>query len=98
MPDDCSLEDIQYHLYVIQKVRNGLEIADNQWTLSQEEVAQQLGKWLTECGNYRLEPRPHGIPPINTVETHVGPQQGACKCGEYLTFKRCIPILHGGQS
>lgn len=48
MPDDCSLEDIQYHLYVIQKVRNGLEIADNQWTLSQEEVAQQLGKWLTE--------------------------------------------------
>lgn len=48
MPDDCSLEDIQYHLYVIQKVRNGLEIADNQWTLSQEEVAQRLGKWLTE--------------------------------------------------
>ena len=28
LPDDCSLEDIQYHLYVIEKVRNGLEIAD----------------------------------------------------------------------
>ena len=48
LPDDCSLEDIQYHLYVIGKVRNGLEIADTQGTLSQEEVEQRLGKWLTE--------------------------------------------------
>ena len=48
LPDDCSLEDIQYHLYVIEKVRNGLEVADTQGTLSQEEVEQQLGKWLTE--------------------------------------------------
>ena len=47
LPDDCSLEDIQYHLYVIEKVRNGLEIADTQGTLSQEEVEQRLGKWLT---------------------------------------------------
>jgi hypothetical protein len=48
LPDDCSLEDIQYHLYVIEKVRNGLEVADTQGTLSQEEVEQRLGKWLTE--------------------------------------------------
>ena len=48
LPDDCSLEDIQYHLYVIEKVRNGLEMADSQGTLSQEEVEQRLGKWLTE--------------------------------------------------
>ena len=48
LPDDCSLEDIQYHLYVIEKVRNGLEIADTQGTLSPEEVEQRLGKWLIE--------------------------------------------------
>ena len=48
LPDDCSLEDIQYHLYVIEKVRHGLEIADTQGTLSQEEVEQRMGKWLTE--------------------------------------------------
>ena len=24
LPDDCSLEDIQYHLYVLEKVRKGL--------------------------------------------------------------------------
>ena len=28
LPDDCSLEDIQYHLYVLEKVRAGLEAAD----------------------------------------------------------------------
>jgi hypothetical protein len=48
LPDDCSLEDIQYHLYVIEKVRNGLDIANSQGTVSQEEVEQRLGKWLTE--------------------------------------------------
>jgi hypothetical protein len=48
LPDDCSIEDIQYHLYVIEKVRNGLEAADSQGPVSQEEVEQRLGKWLTE--------------------------------------------------
>jgi hypothetical protein len=46
LPDDCSLEDIQYHLYVIEKVRNGLEAADSQ--VSQGEVERRVGKWLTE--------------------------------------------------
>jgi len=48
LPDDCSLEDIQYHLYVIEKVRNGLDVARSQGTVSQEEVEQRLGKWLIE--------------------------------------------------
>ena len=48
LPDDYSLEDIQYHLYVIEKVRHGLEITDTQGTLSQEEIEQRFGKWLTE--------------------------------------------------
>lgn len=48
LPEDCSLEDIQYHLYVIDKVPQGLEAADTQGSVSQEEVEQRLGKWLTE--------------------------------------------------
>ena len=48
LPDDCSIEDIQYHLYVIEKVRKGLHSADSEETLSQEEVERRLGKWLTE--------------------------------------------------
>ena len=48
LPDDCSLEDIQYHLYVIEKVRNGLEAADSHGTIPQDEVEQRFGKWLTK--------------------------------------------------
>jgi hypothetical protein len=48
LPDDCSVEDIQYHLYVYDKVRRGLEDARANGTLSQEEVESRLGKWLTE--------------------------------------------------
>ena len=48
LPDDCSLEDIQYQLYVIEKVRNGLDAAESQGTVSHEEVEQRLGKWLTK--------------------------------------------------
>lgn len=48
LPDDCSLEDIQYHLYVIAKVRNGLEAAESQGTVSHEEVEQRFSKWLTK--------------------------------------------------
>lgn len=48
LPDDCSLEDIQYHLYVIEKVRHGLEAADHKGGVTQDEAEQQLGKWLTE--------------------------------------------------
>jgi hypothetical protein len=48
LPDNCSVEDIQYHLYVLDKVRRGLEDTKINGTLSQEEVELRLSKWLTE--------------------------------------------------
>ena len=48
LPDDCSIEDVQYHLYVVEKVRRGLEDARANGTLSQEEVDARLSKWLPE--------------------------------------------------
>lgn len=48
LPDDCSLEDIQYHLYVIEKVRHGLDAADPQGTVSQQDAERRLDKWLTK--------------------------------------------------
>ncbi|MBI4965489.1 MAG: hypothetical protein HY913_19585 [Desulfomonile tiedjei] len=48
LPDDCTLEDIQYHLYVVEKVRRGVELADTQGTLTQEEVERRLNKWTTK--------------------------------------------------
>ncbi len=48
LPQDCSLEDIQYHLYVLDKVRAGLEAADVEGGVSQEDAEARLSKWLTE--------------------------------------------------
>ena len=48
LPDSSSVEDIQYHLYVLDKVRRGLEDARVNGTLSQEEVEARFSKWLTE--------------------------------------------------
>ncbi len=47
LPDDTSLEDIQYHLYVIEKVRNGLDSIEKEGGLTQQEVEEKLSKWLT---------------------------------------------------
>jgi predicted transcriptional regulator len=46
LPDDCSIEDIQYHLYVIEKVSRGLEAANAEGAITQEEVEERLSKWL----------------------------------------------------
>jgi hypothetical protein len=49
LPDNVSVEDIQYHLYVLDKVRRGLEDARiNDGTLSQEDVEAHFSKWLTQ--------------------------------------------------
>src|SRR5258705_13984925 len=48
LPDNSSVEDIQYHLYVFDKVRRGLEDARVQGVLSQEDVESRLAKWLSE--------------------------------------------------
>jgi hypothetical protein len=48
LPDDSSLEDIQYHLYVLEKVRTGLEVADTQGGIPQEEAESRLSRWLTK--------------------------------------------------
>jgi len=48
LPDNTSVEDIHYHLYVLDKVRRGLEDARANGTLTQEEVETRFSKWLTE--------------------------------------------------
>jgi predicted transcriptional regulator len=47
LPEDCTLDDVQYHLYVIQAVDRGLADAAAGRTVSHEEVAAELRKkWL----------------------------------------------------
>ena len=47
LPDDCSLEDVQYHLYVLQSIERGRADVEAGRTLSHEDVARELRKkWL----------------------------------------------------
>jgi hypothetical protein len=48
IPDDVSFEDIQYHIYVLEKVERGLKAAEEGHLLSQEEVDQEISLWLKE--------------------------------------------------
>ncbi len=48
LSDDVSLEDFQYHLYVLEKVKRGLQRIDTEGTLSHEEAKQRLQKWLVD--------------------------------------------------
>ncbi len=46
LPDDCSLDDIQYHLYVLQKIQRGLKDAENGRLYTQKQVKKMMSKWL----------------------------------------------------
>ena len=47
LPDDCSLNDVLYHLYVLQAVDRGLEDAEAGSTIPHEQVADELRrKWV----------------------------------------------------
>jgi predicted transcriptional regulator len=46
LPDDCTLEDVQYHLYVLQKIERGLKDVEEGRIYTQEEVEKKMSKWL----------------------------------------------------
>ena len=47
LPDDCSLDEVQYHLYVVQAVSQGRADAEAGRTISHERVDAELRrKWL----------------------------------------------------
>ena len=46
LPDDSSFEDIQYHLYVLEKVKRGIERAETEGVVSHEDAKARINKWL----------------------------------------------------
>ena len=48
LPEDASLEDIQYHIYVRQKIEQGMADVEAGRVISHAEVQQRLAKWLTK--------------------------------------------------
>ena len=47
LPDECTLEDVQYHLYVVEKIQSGIARADTEGTLNHEDVERKFRKWTT---------------------------------------------------
>ncbi len=45
MPDDCTVEDILYELYLKQEVDKGLQDIKEGRVVKHEEVEQRMSKW-----------------------------------------------------
>jgi hypothetical protein len=50
LPDDVTLEDMLYELYVYVKVQQGLASAESEPLIPHEEVASEVQKWLRRAG------------------------------------------------
>jgi predicted transcriptional regulator len=47
LPDDCTIDDVLYHLYVVRSVERGLAEAHAGKTIPHEQVVEDLRKkWL----------------------------------------------------
>jgi predicted transcriptional regulator len=48
MPDDASYEDVQYQIYVRQKIERGLAEVREGRVIDHEEVKRRVGSWQDE--------------------------------------------------
>lgn len=46
IPDNATFEDIQYHIYVREKIEKGLRDVKDGRVLSQDEAESRMSKWL----------------------------------------------------
>ena len=46
LPADCTLEDVQYQLYVRQKIDRSIQAAASGRVTSHEQVKKRLSRWL----------------------------------------------------
>jgi predicted transcriptional regulator len=47
LPDDCTIDDVLYHLYVLQRLSQGLAEADAGRVIPHEQVQEELRRrWL----------------------------------------------------
>ncbi len=48
LPENITLEEIQYHLYVRQKVERGIKDVKEGRIYTQEEMEKRMEKWAVE--------------------------------------------------
>jgi hypothetical protein len=47
LPDDSTLEDIQYHLYVLEKIKRGQQAISDGKRYTSEEARERPSRWIT---------------------------------------------------
>ncbi len=48
LPDDASFEDIQYHIYVREKIEIGRKAVREGRIVNQEEAERRMSRWIGE--------------------------------------------------
>ena len=48
LPDNATFEDLQYHIYVQEKIQRGLKAMDEGDVLQPEEFNERVKKWIIE--------------------------------------------------
>ena len=48
LPENASLEDIQYHIYVRQMIEDGIADVEAGRVIPHQEVERRLAKWRTK--------------------------------------------------
>jgi hypothetical protein len=48
LPDDATWEDVQYSIYVRERVERGRREAEQAGLIDQEEVENRMKRWLPE--------------------------------------------------
>lgn len=51
LPDDCTIDDIQYHLYVYERVERGIRAIDDGKVVSQDEAERRIKEYLNSTEN-----------------------------------------------
>jgi len=46
LPEDSSIEDVQYHLYVLEKIRRGRKDISDGKRYTTEQARERLKRWL----------------------------------------------------
>lgn len=47
LPADATIEDVQYHLYVLEKLKRSEERSRAEGSISHQKVEEQLALWLS---------------------------------------------------
>ena len=47
LPDNCTMEDVQYHLYVVEKIHRSMQRVKQEGVVSHKAVERKFEQWTT---------------------------------------------------